>query len=336
MKFLQEFSQKNEKPGIYHVFTNLKNKIPILSKINLKRRNTSGYPYTNTRVRVMKTKLLQKNDFEKMLRMSSSEIARFMQETEYNKEISELATRYSNANLIEYSLNKNLENTFKKIFSFSIDASQEQIALYLKKFDAASVKTFLRGKYSSARNEDILSEMICAGELDRDFFENALKKSKNFEEAILQLKDTEYFETIKKHKGNLSKMEDELDKQYYKAVIGFAEQELAEFLRDEIKAKNTLNRFRAKKADIKLELIENESAAKLSLPKPVDSIENRVFLKKFLLERGNKMAREFAANIRPVLGYFIAKENEINNIRIIIRGKLAGLSLDLIEQQLVI
>jgi V/A-type H+-transporting ATPase subunit C len=321
--------------GFLERIKNGEKKQGFFSKINFKQKKTSGYAYTNTRVRVMKTKLLGKNDFQKMMNMSFPEIARYMQETEYNKEISLLAASYDNANLIEYSLNKNLENTFNKIIAFSIKASEEQVKLYLKKFDILNIKTFLRGKFSEQRDDTIISQLVCAGSLDKKFFENAIKKSSCLEEAAMQLKGMEYFNIVKKFKNNLSKMEDELDKHYYKSVLEKAEPELAAFLADEIKVKNTLNRLRAQKTGIKMEKIENESAIKLALPKTEDCIENRIFLKKFLLERGNKMAREFKRNVRPVLGYLIAKENEISNIRIIVRGKNSNLPLNLIEQQLV-
>lgn len=325
MKFLNGFLQKTKsamkKNGLGF----------IVSKGN------SSYPYTNTRVRVMKTKLLQQAEMQKMLKMSFPEIARFLQETEYNREISELAIFYSEANLIEYSLNKNLENTFAKILSFSIGESQEQARIYLKKFDVANVKIILSARFSAnASDQEILAQLVCAGELDRAFFENLLKNSKNFTEAIEQLKGTEYYETAKKHSGNLPKLLDELDKQFYVFALALADTELQEFLADEIKIKNMLNRMRAEKTDLKLELLENESKAKINLPKNASNVENRIYLKKFLLERGNKMVREFEANLRPLLGYFIAKENEVANIRMIVRGKTAGIAPELIEQQMVI
>lgn len=322
--------------GFLAKIESLMKKIPIVSRLNLRPKKTSGYAYTNTRVRVMKTKLFSRNDYEKMLKMSFPEIARFLQETDYNKEISALAPKYSEANLLEYGLNKNLENTFKKILAFSINASEDQLRLYLKKFDVANIKTFLRGKKSGQSNEVILSELVCAGELGREFFENALNKAKNFEEAVYQLKDTEYFEVIDKFKENLSKMEDELDKYFYRTLILNAEPELENFLRDEIKAKNALNKLRAKKGEIKMDVIENESDAKFALPEKDESVENRLFAKKFLLERGKKMAQQFKRNFRPVLGYLISKENEISNIRMIVRGKSAGIPLEQLEQHLVI
>ncbi len=322
--------------GFFETAKQMQKKYPVLAKIPLAGKKSSGYAYTNTRVRVMKTKLLGRNDFAKMSKMSFSEIARHLQETEYQREISELATLHEGANLIEYSLNRNMENTFNKIISFSINASQDQIKLYLKRYDVLNVKTFLRGKHAKALDNAILSELICAGGLDRQFFENALKKSATPEQAILQLKGTEYYGIALRFKDDLPKMEDELDRHYYSTVLLDAEPELEAFIRDEIKVKNTLNRLRAEKTELKQDFLENESDIRWNLPKQGDAVENRVFLKKFLLERGNKMVREFKRNIRPVLGYFIAKENEVSNIRILVRGKASGLGPALIEQQLVV
>lgn len=47
------------------------------------------------------------------------------------------------------------------------------------------------------------------------------------------------------------------------------------------------------------------------------------------------MIDRFTTNVQYLLGYLVAKENEINNIRIIARGKYTGLSEELISKELV-
>ena len=86
-----------------------------------------GYSYTNTRVRVMKSKLIDSSEYSKLMKMSLDQIARYLQETEYKKEIDEMGTTYEEANLIEYALNRNLANSFKKILDFSLKDSKKQI-----------------------------------------------------------------------------------------------------------------------------------------------------------------------------------------------------------------
>ena len=81
-----------------------------IKKIKLRR-----YPYTYVRTVVMRSLLFKKEDYHKMVKMGFSEIARFLQESNYKKEINALASEYSGADLLELALNKNLCESFKKI-----------------------------------------------------------------------------------------------------------------------------------------------------------------------------------------------------------------------------
>ncbi len=298
-------------------------------------RSGGGYPYTNTRVRVMRTKLIHPREYAKLVRMEFAEIARVLQDSEYKREINELATQHAGANLIEYALNRNLENTFARIGAFSIRTSHQQIDLYLRRYDVANVKTFLAGRRANETDAEILAQLVCAGELPRSFFERAIREARSYDDAVHALSGTRYHGVAAAYKDDLARMQDELDKQYYREVIENGEDELLDFIRDEIKAKNTLNWLRAQKTNVKPDALPDESEADLRLPHAEESVENRVFLRKFLLKRGYDMAREFKKNIRPVLGYMIAKENEISNLRLIVRAKSARLPLDVIEAQVI-
>ena len=292
----------------------------------------TGYAYTNTRIKAMKSKLLKKEDFEKFLKMSLPEIARYLQETEYNREISELSVKFAGANLIEYALNRNLENTFAKILGFALQHPKIQIRLYLRRYDIANIKTILRGRFSKVPNETISNELIACGELSRNFLERVISESGNVAEAIEHFKNTEYYPTLKKFSSDLSQLEDELDKLYYAIVLANAEKELTDYIRMEISVKNALNRLRAKRANIKVDIIIGEK--KIAVPYQEDSIEARVFMKKLLMQRALRMVHEVKRNVKPALGYFIAKENEIRNLRILTRG--AGLGEEAVQKQLVI
>lgn len=292
----------------------------------------AGYSYTNTRIKAMKSKLLKKEDFQKFLKMSLPEIARYLQETEYSREITELSVKFSGANLIEYALNRNLENTFAKILGFALQHSKSQIRLYLRRYDIANIKTILRGKFSHVPDEQISNELVACGELSRAFLERAIKSSPGVEEAAEHFKNTEYYPVLTKLSGDLTRLEDELDKLYYAIVLSNAGKELAAYIRMEISVKNALNRLRAKRANIKIEIIVGEK--KIAVPYEEDSVEARVFMKKLLTQRAMRMVHEVKRNVKPALGYFIAKENEIRNLRILTRG--AGLGEETVHKQLVI
>ncbi len=300
----------------------------------------SGYAYTNTRVRVKKAMLLKPDDFKKFMKMSLHEIASYLGQGTYKKEVEELGVRFKGMNLIEYALNKNLERTFQKILGFSLERAGVQIKLYLKRYDIYNIKTVLRGKHSKASVDKILNELIACGELTRVFLEDVVRKAANVSEVMEFFKGTEYYDMLKKDAGDMHKLEDELDKFYYSQVLKKAEKELKEYIGYEIWVKNTLNKLRGQKHKlqenvIKMEMLPGDKPVKLKVPLKEENVDTRIFLKKLLVTKGLKMVYEFKTNVRPVLGYFIAKENEINNIRIIARGKHSGLPEDLVSKQLV-
>ena len=63
----------------------------------------------------MKSKLLQEEDYQKLLKMKLPEIIKFLEETEYKKSIDELALSLRGLDLIEAALNKSLAEFFNKI-----------------------------------------------------------------------------------------------------------------------------------------------------------------------------------------------------------------------------
>jgi len=67
----------------------------------------------------------------------------------------------------------------------------------------------------------------------------------------------------------------------------------------------------------------------------MDIKKARIALRQKLSEKGRRIVNKFERSTAPVIGYFFAKENEVDNLRIIARGKHSGLSQELIEQQLV-
>ncbi|TAL48192.1 DUF2764 family protein [archaeon] len=301
----------------------------------IEKKGSSGYAYTNTRVRVMKSKLLKPEDMQRFIKMSVPEITRSLQEMEYKNEISDLGLKFKGASLIEYALNKNLENAFSKIMAFALKKSRGQIMIYLRRYDVANIKTILRGKKSGASNEQIINEIVASGELTRDFLKKVVEESKDVKGAIEFFKSTIYYPILAKHADDISKMEDELDKFYYKMAVGSSEKHLHDYISLEIAVKNYLNELRSKKTNINVEKL-SDSKVRLNIPFDKDSIDARVYAKKMLVTKAVRMVNMFKRDVRPVLGYFVAKENEVSNLRILVRGKHSGLDESIIQKELVV
>ncbi|MBI2084340.1 MAG: V-type ATPase subunit [Candidatus Aenigmarchaeota archaeon] len=293
----------------------------------------TGYVYTNTRVRVMKSKLLSRDDFEKLMKMSIAEISRFLEEREYKKEFDELGRLLSGTNLIEYALNRNLEDQFSSILKFSVRNAKEELALYLKKFDIISIKTVLRGNISGIQDEIVANELITAGSLSKAFFKELLERTGNFEEVVEYLKNTEYYPILKKYRSDMPTLEDELDKYYYDTLLKSVSRNLLEFIKHEITSKNMAIEARAKKHKVVFKKMRGGKSYSEDL---YDSPELRLKLRKDFVSRALKLISKFSHDITPVIAYFVAKENEVSNIRIIVRGKKAGLSEADMRHQLII
>ena len=341
------------------------------------------YPYTYVRTNVMRTLLLKKEDYHKLLKMTFSEITRFLQDSVYKKEIDSLATQYSGADLLEIALNANLRASFGKLRRISSEELVLLIDEYLKRKDIEDFKTVLRGKYTKAGDAIIKSALQGAGTLSLDFFYNLLKTD-SIEETLrsLEIIDFRYLERAYlefKEKNTLAPIENALDIFYYDEILDFAKRLPKEgtlfkdFLIKEIEVRNLLAILRLKKekmpkAEIKRylffagkkeeEMFEkllntgdfNEIAVKLEkrdygsiVKKGIESfvknnslIEMEIGLYKYLLNKSILMLHQNILSVDVILGYMFAKEIEIRNLKILIKGKQLGLDEEFVESQLVI
>jgi V/A-type H+-transporting ATPase subunit C len=217
---------------------------------------SANYEYVTARVRHRRASLFDEDDYRKLLRMGPSEIARFMEETEYDEEINALGARHSGVDLVEYALNRNLARHFDDLLRWCEGSLYTQVARYLRKFDAWNVKTVIRGLYAGTDRESIEDDLIRAGEFDDDFL-SELVAAESIEGVVTALERTvfgdglaeayeEYEET-----GLLVPLENAIDRAYYEGLLdgvsagGSRSQRLyAEFLQAEIDFRNVRNALR--------------------------------------------------------------------------------------------
>ena len=341
------------------------------------------YPYTYARTSVMKSLLFKELDYQKMLKMSFNEIARFLQDSHYKREINALAMEYSGSDLLEIALNRNLAESFKKL----IRISSEEIALlvneYIKRKDIEDIKTILRGKFTNANEKQILSSISAAGTLSYDFLVSLLKKESI--EEILRENGIVDFASLKgalkdfDEKKNLVSIENVFDKYYYNRMIQFSgtlPREGAlfkDFLLKEAEVLNLLTLSRLKKAQLKKEIIKDfiietgdkakdakimtlaslgnldeiskalgKSEYKDLFAKGIDEFKKtnslialETELYKHLLKKLTLFMHQNPLSIDVILGYMFAKDIEVRNLKVIVKGKQLGLSEGFIESQLV-
>lgn len=332
------------------------------------------YAYITGRVRAMKTKLIPHEMYQRMLGMDIPEITRYLEETQYKDEIDTMAKDYSGAELVEYATFANLAKTYRKLLQVSIDEPQFLILEYLRRWDIWNIKTILRGKFHGASEEEILEYLVPAGELDPEFLESLVKKD-TVEEVIQAFDGTDYYDALTQYDGKmLSSVENALDKHYYfrmeRAVGGTLSVGgglLLKYVRREIDIRNLITLFRMNKAGIEGSVIQENliEGGKLSddlnrmagqsygefirslegypfwsaiadiASEDVDISRIEVRLRAYLVRYAWALSNYHPLSILPVLGYIVSKDTEVSNIRKIVRGKEAGLSSELIEEQVV-
>jgi V/A-type H+-transporting ATPase subunit C len=190
------------------------------------RRKRSNYPYAVARIGAMRSRLLPAEQYTKLLQMDIPEIARFLEESEYKREIDELAARFSGIDLLELSLNLNLARTFKTILGFSEGELSFLVSAYLRRFDVWSLKSIIRGKYYHASLDEILQTLIPAGDLTIDYLIH-LAKLGSIEEIMeeLRVKRSIFYGALAMAKEEfdqtkmLAPLENALDKAYYSSVF---------------------------------------------------------------------------------------------------------------------
>ncbi|WP_338740934.1 V-type ATP synthase subunit C [Haloplanus salilacus] len=215
---------------------------------------SSNPEYVSARVRSRKAALFSDDDYRKLVRMGPSEIARFMEESEYEREINALGARHSGVDLIEYALNRNLAKHFNDLLSWADGRLYDLIARYLRKFDAWNVKTVLRGIYSDAAREEVETDLIRAGELSERLLGRLLDAG-SVEEVVDLLEGTMFGAPLAdafddyEDSGVLVPLENAVDRSFYEQlladlVVDEATETYREFLEAEIDFRNARNALR--------------------------------------------------------------------------------------------
>ena len=223
-------------------------------------RGSANYDYVVARVRARRAKLFDDDDYRKLMRMGTSGIARFMEETEYQREMNELGSRESGVDLVEYALNRNFAKHCEDLLRWSEGQLYDYIARYLRKFDAWNVKTVLRGINSGADRGAVEADLIRAGEFDDDQIDQLLA-AESVEAVVDALENTIFEDELAaaledyEETGTLVPLENAADRAFFETLLeglpdpNRVQSESAvglylEFLRAEIDFRNLRNAVR--------------------------------------------------------------------------------------------
>ncbi len=184
-------------------------------------------PYTFARISAMKSLLLKKEDYDKIMKMDPNEIIKFLQDGVYSTEINELAIKFSGLKLMENALNRHILNIFNKLKVISDPNTEYLMNQYLKRYDFWNLKTILRGKLAEVSDDNILNMLLPLGMLKIEQLRTIIKKT-NIKDILsssklINIKD--FKDAIDNYENNkdLSIIENLLDYHYYLDSVKFTE-----------------------------------------------------------------------------------------------------------------
>ena len=213
------------------------------------------YVYVCTRMRVRKSKLIPREDYLRLLNMGIPEITRFIEETQYKKEIDELAPSFKGIDLIELALSWNLAKEYQSIQDISPGVLKRFTQSYLRKWDIQNILTILRGKTQGMKPGKIREILVPAGEMDRIFLDRLVKED-NPERILEALKGKSVYPVIAAGfnaaiaEESFARIENELYKEFYanllsEAMSGFkGGKQFLEYILLDIDMINIRNMFR--------------------------------------------------------------------------------------------
>jgi len=211
--------------------------------------------YVCTRMRVRKSKLLPREEYQRMLNMSLPEITRIIEETSYKQEIDELGTTFKGIDLLEVALSWNLAKEYQRILEIAPGTLKQFTRAYLRYWDIQNVLTILRGKSQGEKSGKIKEVLVPAGSLDKTVLDRLLNED-GPDRVIDALKGKRLYPVLAreypaaKESGSFARMENELYKQFYAEIITEAGGEGAggrlflAYIRLDIDVKNILTLFR--------------------------------------------------------------------------------------------
>jgi len=217
--------------------------------------------YVCTRMRVRKSKLLPREEYQRMLNMSLPEITRIIEETSYKQEIDELGTTFKGIDLIEVALSWNLAKEYQRILKITPGMLKQFTRAYLRYWDIQNVLTILRGKSLGEKAGKIKEVLVPAGSLDKVVLDRLLTEDSP-DRVIDLLKGRQLYPVVAreypaaKETGSFAHMENELYKQFYAEIIaetsggGAGGRLFLAFIQLDIDVKNILTLFRLRADNI--------------------------------------------------------------------------------------
>lgn len=327
--------------------------------------NRMDYGHSVVTVRVLEKKLLTKNKLERMIEAETpDEVFKLLGETEYSQNMTDITESRN----YEKILKRETERVFSLIREMSKDS--EIVDILSLKYDYHNLKVLLRGKLAEKDFSNLLMDAgtVKISRLKSDFDtkiyndlpEEFVKVINEAENDFAENKDPQRIDLI-------------ADKYYYSHLLRIAGNIDAEILKDYVQGlidfQNIITLLRAKKQNKDFKFLENviHEGGQISKGKVISSLNDspetiannfrREKIGTYMMkgmeafsESGrlselekisdnyllalNKESKYTVFGPEPLFAYLIAKEREINAIRMIMVSKINNINSEKVKERL--
>lgn len=303
--------------------------------------------YSATRVQVMRTKLIRAEEYERLLKMSGVEILGYLQSTEYRQDIDALSIRdLENLENIDKVLTHNMNRVLAKLSSIS--GKEFKIALhdFLRENDAWNIKIIAESLTTGASPKDELQRYAQYGTFDPQQYAGV----KSIEE--LSRKAGKHFKSLRRHPKTLAALCDALKAERAAAFAAdkylIDEKNIMQLLilkRDRLAPEQIMQRLqrggtvprsilRQAASGSFEDAIKTLRSTKYGKSITDDLVKLEYELHRAVLRRIQRAAGRYPLGPEVVVQYIIEKEREIENIRLLIKGKQLDVDESFIKEQL--
>lgn len=216
------------------------------------------YGYITARIRAMRTRLLPKTFFDRLLRESNlGDIITALDSTEYAQSVTEART--SNASdiiAVETGIAQHLRAVYAKILGMTGGAPRRLLGVILKRWDLFNLKTVIRAKWAGVSWTEAQKNLLPVYELSEPLLKELMKQPdvKAVVDLLVTWHSTYYRPLLTTvadltKTGNLALMETALDREYYTSALSDLNDEpegsenaqiVRDFLRTEIDLVNII------------------------------------------------------------------------------------------------
>lgn len=127
----------------------------------------TGYEYGNTRVRAMRSRLLDRDDYAEMMAAGSLDrVLAILAETEYRPDVESALVRAQGLRRLDESTRSNLARTLRAVASFYAEAPRRYVDLLLHRWDWRNLRALLRLPETTRISPNVTGLLVPAGRLD--------------------------------------------------------------------------------------------------------------------------------------------------------------------------